>query len=112
MLKATEKHDRHYCFVIRTDIDGEFVTPSIFDDLREVVRNQLFETKSTIRRYETLDGYFDVFLEVVQPRPRLVIFGAGHDVVAGRWSCKSLGWHTTVVDTRARASSLERFQRS
>lgn len=58
-------------------IDGEFTIPSMFDDLIEVVTT----TTSTIKRYETADGYVDVFLEVIQPRLRLVIFGGGFDVL-------------------------------
>ena len=86
-------------------IDGEFTLPSMFDDLIEAVTT----TTSTIKRYETPDGYVDVFLEVIQPRPRLVIFGAGFDVLPVMRLARNLGWHTSVVDTRARVSSRERF---
>jgi xanthine dehydrogenase accessory factor len=86
-------------------IDGEFAIPSMFDDLIEVVTT----TSSTIKRYETPDGYVDVFFEVIQPRPRLVVFGAGLDVLPVVGLARNLGWHTTVVDTRARTSSRERF---
>lgn len=86
-------------------VDGQFVAPSIFEDLREVVRNG----NSTIKHYETVDGYLDVFLEVVRPPARLMIFGAGHDAAPVARLAKGLGWHTSVVDTRARAGTLERF---
>jgi xanthine/CO dehydrogenase XdhC/CoxF family maturation factor len=52
---------------------------------------------------------FDL-MEVVQPRVRLVIFGAGLDVLPVVSLAKKLGWHTSVVDTCARVSSLEHFQ--
>jgi len=82
-------------------IDGDF--PSlIFDELREA-------TSSYVRRYEVAGGYIDVFIEVVQPRVRLVVFGAGPDVVPIVDLAKMLSWHTTVVDTSARVSSRERF---
>lgn len=42
-------------------IDGEFSIPSMFDDLIEVVTT----TTSAIKRYDTHDGYVDVFLEVI-----------------------------------------------
>ena len=53
-------------------IAGEFTMPSMFDDLIEAVTTNA----STIKRYETQNGYVDVFLEVIEPRPRLVMFGA------------------------------------
>lgn len=83
-------------------IDGELLTESIFDDLR-------YASSSSVRRYEFANGYADVFLEVIQPRPRLVIFGVGYDAWPLVDLAKSVGWHTTVVDTRARVSSRERF---
>ena len=46
-------------------IDGEFTIPSMFDDLIAVVTT----TSSTIKRYETQDGYVDVFLELIS-RPQ------------------------------------------
>jgi xanthine dehydrogenase accessory factor len=44
-------------------IDGEFTIPSMFDDLIEAVTN----ATSAVKRYETQDGYVDVFLEVALP---------------------------------------------
>jgi len=82
-------------------IDGDF-PPLIFDDLRKA-------TSSCVRRYEVAGGYIDVFIEVVQPRVRLVVFGAGPDVAPIVDLAKKLSWHTTVVDTSARVSSRERF---
>ena len=83
-------------------VDGQLTLESIFDDLREA-------TSSIVKRYETSGGYVDVFLEVIEPRPRLVIFGAGYDVLPVVDFANSIGWHTTVVDTNARVSSRERF---
>ncbi|HJT28411.1 MAG TPA: XdhC family protein, partial [Pyrinomonadaceae bacterium] len=83
-------------------IDGDF-PPFIFDDLRAA-------TRSCVKRYEVVGGYIDVFIEVVQPRVRLVLFGAGPDVLPIVDIAKYLSWHTTVVDTSARVSSRERFR--
>lgn len=83
-------------------VDGLLMSESIFDELREA-------TNSIVKRYEVPGGYVDIFLEVIQPRTRLVIFGAGHDVLPVVDLARSIRWHTTVVDTRARVSSRERF---
>jgi len=82
-------------------IDGDFPS-TIFDDMRTA-------TSSSIRRYEVAGGRIDVFIEVVQPRVRLVVFGAGPDVLPIVALARMLSWHTTVVDTSARVSSRERF---
>lgn len=88
-------------------VDGQSVISSIFDELREVVR----AARSKIERFETPGGgYVDLFLEVVPPRVRLVILGAGQDALPVVHLAKSLGWHTTVVDTRARPASVEHFK--
>ncbi len=89
-------------------VDGQFLSASIFDDLSEAVQLGA----GVIKRYETADGYVDVFVEYVQPRVRLVVFGAGSDALPVIDLAAKLGWHTTVVDTRARASSLERFRKA
>ena len=86
-------------------VDGQLTFESIFDDLRDA-------TSSIVKRYETLGGYVDVFLEVIEPRPRLLIFGAGYDVLPVVDLANSIGWHTTVVDTNARVSSRERFNKA
>jgi xanthine/CO dehydrogenase XdhC/CoxF family maturation factor len=89
-------------------VDGQFVSASIFDDLSEAVQLGT----SRIKRYEMADGYVDVFVEYVQPRVRLVVFGAGFDALPVIDLAANLGWHTTVVDTCMRASSLERFRKA
>lgn len=47
---------------------------------------------------------------MVAPPVPLVVFGAGADAVPLVTAARSLGWHTTVVDTQARARSIERFK--
>jgi xanthine dehydrogenase accessory factor len=86
-------------------VDGQLMFESIFEDLRDA-------TSSMVKRYETFGGYVDVFLEVIEPRPRLVIFGAGYDALPVVDLANSIGWHTTVVDTNARVSSRDRFSKA
>ena len=83
-------------------VDGLLMLDSIFEDLRDA-------TSSTVKRYTTPGGCVDVFLEVIPARTRLVIFGAGYDALPVVNLARSIGWHTTVVDTSARVSSRERF---
>jgi xanthine/CO dehydrogenase XdhC/CoxF family maturation factor len=63
---------------------------------------------SSVIRHDA-GGEIEVFVEVVQPRVPLVVFGAGADAAPLVTIARQLGWHVTVVDTKARASCLERF---
>jgi xanthine/CO dehydrogenase XdhC/CoxF family maturation factor len=76
----------------------------IVADLRSAVHTGI----SSFTRYGT-DAEVDAFIEVVDPRFCLVIFGAGADVIPLVTIANHLGWQTTVVDTLARTRSIQRF---
>ena len=82
-----------------------FCGPEIVNDLRNAVRNGVSE----VRRYQTESGTVEAFIEVIEPQLPLVIVGAGDDALPLVSLAKTLGWHTTVVDTRARPAIVERF---
>jgi xanthine/CO dehydrogenase XdhC/CoxF family maturation factor len=86
-------------------LSGVVISPNIFDELRDALENGA----STIKRYEVDEGSIDVFIEIIEPQVPLVIFGAGDDVLPILAFARNLGWHTTIVDTRARPTSIERF---
>jgi len=58
---------------------------------------------------ETSHGPFSFLVEQIQPPQRLVIFGAGPDVVPVVDIAKTLGWHVTVVATRPATHAAARF---
>ncbi len=60
-------------------------------------------------RTESYPPGVEVFLECIQPPPPLVVFGAGRDALPVVRLAKELGWHVTVVDTRAAQPRPERF---
>lgn len=78
--------------------------PQILADLQGAVRSGV----SFVKHYGAGDAV-EIFIEAVEPPVPLVIFGAGADVAPLVAISRHLGWHTTVVDTQARARSLERF---
>ena len=85
---------------------GKFFPESlIIDELRRALRSGV----SSVKRFELDRGTFEVFFEVIEPPVPLVIFGAGDDALPLVALAQSLGWHTTLVDTRARALTVERF---
>lgn len=86
-------------------IGGVVISRNIFHDLRDAVHSR----NSSIKSYEVDTSKVEVFIEIVEPPVSLVIFGAGDDALPVVGFARNLGWHTTVVDTRARATSIERF---
>jgi xanthine dehydrogenase accessory factor len=50
-----------------------------------------------------------VFLDVFQPSPQLVIFGAVHAAQALDWFARKLGYRVVVVDARRALATRERF---
>lgn len=59
--------------------------------------------------YETAGGRVEVFYDIIAPPRPLVIFGAEHDALPLVRQAQAVGWRVTVVDTRARPASRERF---
>ena len=89
-------------------LSGGCLERDVCDRAQKVMRSGT----PVVVRYDTTNGNIDVFIEVVQPRVRLVVFGAGPDVLPIVDLAKYLSWHTTVVDTSARVSSRERFSKA
>ena len=82
-----------------------FCGPEIVNGLRAAVSSGV----SSVNRYENENESVEVVIEVIEPRLPLLILGAGEDALPLVSLAKNLGWHTTVVDTRARPASVERF---
>lgn len=81
--------------------------------LSAIIRHDLCEVlssgRSTAKTYTSSGGEVEVFLEVLQPPPALVIFGAGHDAVPVVEGAKALGWHVTIADHRPSCATTEHF---
>ncbi len=66
--------------------------------------------RAMLRAYETSAGRVEIFFDIISPPRSLIIFGAEPDAVPVARQALTLGWHVTVVDTRARQATLERFR--
>lgn len=84
------------------DNKGERFSTFTSKMLAEVVQRDLgkvFETRrSEVRDYDADGETVSVFLELIQPTIRLIIFGGGFDARPVSSLAKSLGWHVTVTD--------------
>jgi xanthine dehydrogenase accessory factor len=67
---------------------------------------QLGEERSEVRTFE---GGVRAFVEVLEPPVRLVVCGAGHDVVPLVRAAAGLGWSPVVVDDRGPLLTHDRF---
>lgn len=65
--------------------------------------------KTEVRALTTASGAYEALVEVLQPPPRLFLFGAGHDAVPLMQMALVLGWEVIVCDAGARLSTRERF---
>jgi xanthine/CO dehydrogenase XdhC/CoxF family maturation factor len=75
--------------------------------LREDAKLALSSKQSVTRAYQA--DNVEVFFDVIRPPKKIVVFGAEHDAIALVETARLLGWDITVVDTKCRAASRERF---
>jgi xanthine dehydrogenase accessory factor len=85
------------------DLDGRVVADAV---------QAMDERKSHVASY-SLDGTssdkVDVFLEVVEPQPTLLVIGAGHIAVPIARMGKMLSFEVVVLDDREKFANRERF---
>jgi xanthine dehydrogenase accessory factor len=77
--------------------------------IREDALEILAGRRSSIRFYEAGTRRTEVFFDVIRPPRPLVVFGAEQDAVPLVHLARTLGWHVTVVDARARDATRGRF---
>ncbi len=87
----------------------DFAGPELVGLVRQAAAAALGERRSLYADCRLAAGRAEVFLEVVQPPPALLVCGAGHDASPLVRLAKELGWHVTVVDPRAAYATRERF---
>jgi xanthine dehydrogenase accessory factor len=77
--------------------------------IREDALEVLACGRPTLRSYEGCDWQAEIFFDVITPPRQLVICGAEHDALPLLSLARTIGWHVTVVDPRARRATQERF---
>jgi len=64
---------------------------------------------SEVQTHETAEGMLEIFLEIIRPPLRLIIFGSGPDVAPLVHIARALGWSTEVVGSRPVTELRERI---
>jgi xanthine/CO dehydrogenase XdhC/CoxF family maturation factor len=90
--------------LLRHLADGQ-LNAQVLADAEELLRTG----RSVAKSYALASGEAAVFVEVLQPPIRLLIFGGGPDAVPVVALAKSLGWHVTVTDDCIAHLSPKRF---
>lgn len=87
-------------------VAGSLGSEELDREVVEVVRGAAGNPVSGLLEF---DPETRVFLDVFEPSPQLIIFGAVHSAQALDWLARRLGYHVTVVDARRALATRERF---
>ena len=74
-----------------------------------VAQEQLHVGRSEVRTLQASSGEARAFVEVLEPPPRLLICGAGHDAIPMVAAATALGWRAFVIDEREGFLTEDRF---
>ena len=77
--------------------------------LGELAVASLAAGRGEIHRLPLPDGEARVVTEVIQPAPRLLVCGAGHDAIPLVRDAAAMGWSVTITDPRQRLLTHDRF---
>ncbi|MBE9055142.1 XdhC family protein [Sphaerospermopsis sp. LEGE 08334] len=91
--------------LVNSNIAESVINNALIKDAELVLKNQC----SSFHKYQLSSGEVSVFIELIQPPPNLIIFGAGRDAIPLAEFAKSLGWKVTIFDCRALEITKERF---
>ena len=95
----------NYDGAVNSNIVESALTQVLIEDAQLALKNQ----NSSFHKYQLLSGEVNVFMELIQPPPNLIIFGAGRDAIPVANFAKALGWQVKIIDCRAIETSKERF---
>ena len=90
---------------INTNIKASNLTELLLQDVPAARENQ----HSSFHQYQLPLGKADVLIELIEPPPHLIVFGAGRDAIPVVKFAQDLGWRVTVMDCRASEVTQERF---
>jgi len=90
-------------------IFGHLQPATLYHDVLHEMKNCLHQGIHQFLKYQVGDLQTEVFLEQLQPTVRLVVGGAGNDVIPLVNMAQMLGWDTMVLDGRPAYAKGERF---
>ncbi len=91
------------------EIESNIEDCELYAQIATDAQTALHQKIAIHRQYYLPLGQVEVLIEVIQPPPHLVIFGAGRDVLPLAQFAKALGWELTIVDCRSIETTYDRF---
>jgi xanthine dehydrogenase accessory factor len=88
------------------DVRGSLGAGPVDAEAAAAASEFLGEGRAEVRE---LDGGTLVFVEAIEPPPKLLVCGAGHDAISLVRGASFLGWNVAVVDDRPGLLNAERF---
>jgi len=91
---------------------GTLGNPELDEAVASDARSAMEDRRSQVVHYKhpsAPDVGVDVFLEVLEPQPQLLVVGAGHIAVPLAQFGKMLGFEVVVLDDREKYANVERF---
>ncbi|HZP90522.1 MAG TPA: XdhC family protein [Actinomycetota bacterium] len=97
--------------LVRPDggVEGGLGNRDVDVEAVRIARELLERERSEVRTIQAAPGEVRAFVEVLEPPLRLLVCGAGHDVIPLVRTAAHLGWRVVVADERSAFLSHERF---
>lgn len=90
-------------------IESNLNDAGLYEAIAGTAQVTLQQQRTSHQQYRFPSGQVEVLMEVIQPMPSLIVFGAGRDALPLAQFAKALGWHLTLVDCRSLETTPSRF---
>lgn len=108
VMTGSHAGEKMYVFPEKKNL-GEISNPELLEKINELVDEVFIGQHSQRKTILVQDQEYEVFFDIVDPSPKLVIVGAVHISIPLIQYAKILGFHTIVVDPRKAFGNPERF---
>lgn len=109
LVRVGQRWTRHADGQIQTDLSDGGLCNQLAQEAPAVMSEASSEAISRIFTWASDQVSADIFIEIVPPPVRLLIFGAGEDAVPMARMARFLGYEVIVIDGRSHFARRDRF---
>lgn len=103
--------------LVAGSIGGGTIEARVIEEVKEALKKgkgklvtyHLTKEESTLDEGAICGGNMKVFIDILQPKEEMLIFGAGHIAVCVSKLAKMVGFKVTIIDDRKEFANQERF---